>query len=106
MLDVIKPASARDPHFYLLRHISKEKVYYKYYKAKELLQIPECVISYSIFRNRLSTNTKHYKIHGCNKYSDIWDLITRPLSINQHAMRSIPKPADKYAFDVNAWPAI
>ena len=97
MIYIIKTPKVNDSNLYLLKHISKEKVYYKYYTLDKLLALPECKVNKYAFRYRLRSNEKYFLLHGEYKYKDLWDVITRPLARNSR---------DLYSFDVNYWPVV
>lgn len=97
MIIIFKPPRVSDPHSYFLRYISKEKVYYKYYTLKQLLELPECKIDKHLFHNRIYADNKYFYIHNKHKYKDLWDILTRPLARNGKK---------DYSFDVNLWPAV
>lgn len=104
MIHVIKPKTIRAPNLYLLIHIRKDKIYYKYYTTKKLLELPECVVNIDSFKARLIANRKHKKVHGHDKYRDLWDLITYPL-LKRSGGKSRPAKI-RCDFNVNLWSAV
>ena len=103
MIYMIKTPVMREPDIYLLTHISKELIYYKYYTTQKLLEIPECVVNIDSFKARLIANKKHKEKYGKDKYKDLWDLITYPVLKRKSGKHRPIKTM--YSFDVNAWPA-